>query len=224
MGKEPLGKNQINKIIKLRRQGHSLPEIKKFTGHGSATVFKYIQNVEILPKFLERWENRKKSSVIRMIESQKKARAEAKSIVKDITSKDRLLISACLYWAEGNKKDFSLSNTDPVLIKTFLECLSEIGVEKDDIKVSIRVYEDIDQKEACKFWAKIANISVNKICSVNVLKGKKKGKLKYGMCRIRVAKGGYFLKYLKSIRDVVSEIILSPHSSTDQNKGLLSPR
>lgn len=224
MGKKPLTGNQISEITKLRRCGHSLPEIKNATGHGSATIFKYIQNVEILPEFLERWKNRKKSSVIRMLENQKKARIEAESIVKNITPKDRILISACLYWAEGNKKDFSLSNTDPILIKTFLECLSEIGVKKDDIRVSIRIYEDINPKEARKFWAGITNMPVNKISSINVLKGKKKGKLKYGMCRIRVVKGVYFLKYLKSVKDIIGEIIITPHSSTDQNKGLLSPR
>lgn len=224
MAKNPLSRNQIKRIVQLRKRGHSLPEIRNVTGHGKATIFKYIQNVEIHPRFIERWNNRRKSSISRMIENQRKARIEAETTIREITRKDKILIIGCLYWAEGNKKDFSLSNTDPVLIKTFVKYLSEIGVKKNDLRVTIRVYEDINIKKACKFWARVVGISVNKIRNVNILKGKKKGKLKYGMCRIRVTKGSYFLKLLRAIKDIIGENVITPHSSTDQNEGLLSPR
>lgn len=218
MAKNPLSTNQIKRIVHLRKRGHSLPEIRNKTGHGKATIFKYIQNVEILPRFIERWNNRKKSSVSRMIENQKKARIEAEAVIKEITRKDKILIIGCLYWAEGNKKDLSLSNTDPVLIKTFIECLSEIGVKKNDLRVTIRVYEDINIKRACKFWAKVAGISANEIRNVNILEGKKKGKLKYGMCRIRVVKGSFFLKILKAVKDIIGENVITPHSSMDRTR------
>lgn len=224
MAKNPLSGNQIRRIVQLREHGHSLPEIRNITGHGKATIFKYIQNVEILPRFIERWNNRRKSSVSRMIESQKKAKIEAEAVINELTRKDKIIIIGCLYWAEGNKKDFSLSNTDPVLIKTFIEYLSEIGVKKNDLRVTVRVYEDIDIKKACKFWARVVGISADKIRNVNILRGKKKGKLKYGMCRIRVVKGAYFLKLLKAVKDIIGENVIAPHSSMDQNEGLLSPR
>ncbi len=44
------------------------------------------------------------------------------------------------------------------------------------------------------------------------------------MCRIRVIKGSYFLKILKAVKDIIGENVIAPHSSTDQNEGLLSPR
>ena len=47
--------------------------------------------------------------------------------------------------------------------------------------------------------------------------GKKNGKLKYGMCRIRVVKSGYLLKIIKSIINLTPELV-SPYSSTDRTR------
>jgi len=44
---------------------------------------------------------------------------------------------------------------------------------------------------------------VEKFVSVNVLDGKKNGKLIYGMCRIRITKGADVLKYIKALKNRV---------------------
>ncbi|HLM84018.1 MAG TPA: hypothetical protein VK254_02315 [Candidatus Bathyarchaeia archaeon] len=205
MAKKPLSKKEVERIVQLRKHGHSLPEIKNITGHGKATIYKYIYNVKILQKFKMRWDNLRRSSVLRMIESQERARAEMQGSIGKLNTRDKVLIISCLYWAEGNKKDFILTNTDPVLIKCFVEYLSEIGVKRTDLRVTIRVYEDINIQEACKFWAGVVGIKANEIRNLNILQGKKKGKLQYGMCRVRVAKGSYFLKLLAAVKDIIGE-------------------
>ena len=210
MGKKPLTKTQIKHIIYLRERGYSLPEIRHLTGHGKATIFKYIQGVRILPKFQDFWKNKRKSSIARMIQEQKKAQDQAKKIIKKLRRKEKILIAACLYWAEGSRGDLSLSNTDPALIKTFVDCLKELGIEKERISVNLRIYEDLDREEVCNFWSKIVDIPKEKIMYVNVLKGKKKGKLKYGMCRVRVIKGAYFLKLLDALRDSIKNNACAP--------------
>lgn len=203
MGKDPLTKIQINRIIFLRKHGHSLPEIRHLTGHGTATIFKYIQDIRILPKFQDLWKNKRKSSVARMLKEQKKAQDQAKRLIRKVERKGRILIAACLYWAEGEKKDFSLSNTDPNLIKIFVECLKEFGITKENLRVTIRTYEDLDRERVCNFWSKVVGIPKKSIINVNILKGKKKGKLQYGMCRIRVIKGGYLLKLLHALKELI---------------------
>lgn len=215
MGKLALTKKQIKIITKLRQRGHSLPEIQRFTGHGKGTIFKYIQGVQILPEFFEYWKSRRRSSTYRMMEETKRAETEARAIIQDSNRINRVLIASCLYWAEGTKKDFSLSNTDPELIKVFIQCLGEFGVKKKDLRVTIRVYEDLDIPLAIKYWAHVVGIPKGRISNVNVLKGKKKGKLKYGMCRIRVIKGGYLLKIIRSIINLTPELA-GPYSSTDR--------
>lgn len=209
MGKR-VNKSQIKRIVFLRERGHSLPEIRRLTSHSNGTVFKYIQGVEILPEFRELWKNKRRSSTARMIKEHAKALTHARKLVKKLNKKEKIIIAACLYWAEGEKRDLSLSNTDPKLIRVFIECLDILGVGKDNLRITIRTYEDLDRKTVINFWAKVIGIPPRQIINVNVLKGKKKGKLKYGMCRVRVTKGGYLLKILHSITDLVYENTVKP--------------
>ena len=69
--------------------------------------------------------------------------------------------SICLY----NRIDFSKSS---LLKKLF-------RISQEDLRVSIRIYEDLDRNKCLQFWSKITGTSVNDFVSVNVLKGKKKG-------------------------------------------------
>jgi len=207
MGKKALTRTQVSRIIHFRERGYSLPEIKRITGHGYGTVFKYIQGIKILPQFEEFWRSKRKSSIFRALQQQKQAQGEAKKLLKKINKRDKIIIATCLYWAEGSKGDLSLSNTDPTLVKTFVNGLKELGIGKERLSINLRIYEDLDQKKVCNFWSKVVGIPKERIMYVNILKGKKKGKLKYGMCRVRIIKGAYFLKLLDALRDAIKDNI-----------------
>jgi hypothetical protein len=211
-----LSNKEISKISYLRKRGHSLPEIRRLTGHSNSTVFKYIQGVEILPRFQEVWKNKRKSSVFRCQKDWEKARAEARQLIKDVNKEGRILLAVGLYWAEGAKLDFSFTNTDPRMIRVFVECLKTFGIQSERLRIHIRVFEDLEIRKATKFWAKVVGVPEKYVVSVNVLNGKKKGKLQYGMCRLRVLKGGYMLKLVNGLVDVVSERTLSSRNSMDR--------
>ncbi len=95
------------------------------------------------------------------------------------------------------------------MIKIFFDSLELIGVKKDSIKIGIRLFDDIDKNEAIIFWAEVLGVSVRQISSIDVLHGKKKGKLLYGMCRIRVAKGGESFKLIMSIIERIKKEMIS---------------
>ena len=61
-----------------------------------------------------------------------------------------------LYWGEGDKSDYSsvrLGNTDPQLIKKFIEFLIQIcGVKKEKLKYELQIFNDANQQKAIKFW------------------------------------------------------------------------
>ena len=63
-----------------------------------------------------------------------------------------------LYWGEGNKKNknsIRLGNTDPRLIKKFIEFLVEIfGIKKDKLRFGLQVFTDMSEKSALNFWLK----------------------------------------------------------------------
>jgi len=190
-------------IVSLRSRGYSLPEIMRATNRGGSTVFQYAKGVQIKPKYYNLWKSKQGASKYRAFKNWEVARDVAKKVLGTLNKRDKILIAASLYWGEGAKKDLSLSNTDAGLIKAFVDGLKELGITKDKLKVSIRIYEDINRNSAISYWAKIIDIPKKQISSINILKGKKEGKLKYGMCRIRVSKGGNYFKIIKSVIDLI---------------------
>jgi len=131
----------------------------------------------------ERWQQKRKTiKEIRSLE-------EAKKLIKVLSYKEKLILLSALYWGEGSKKDFGLSNTDPNLIRTFVNCLKDVfKIEDTRLRISIRIYQDLDREKCLEFWSKVTGVRKDNFVSINVLEGKKKGKLEYGMCRVRVLK------------------------------------
>lgn len=195
----------IQKIKLLRSHGYSLPEISKEVGVSRTSVLRYIKNVQILPQYLSEWAGKRGGSRKIKLLKLKRALSKGESVVGRLTDKEKLLILCSLYWAEGNKKDFILTNTDPNLIKVFVNGLRQVFKLTDDqIKISLRLYEDLDREKSMAFWSEIVGIDKDKFLSVHILPGKKKGKLEYGMCRVRIAKGGDLLKEVMSINQIIA--------------------
>lgn len=204
MKKRRITSSKIQEIKDLRSHGHSLPEISKALNVPQTTVFRYIKDIKILPEFLTEWSIKRGGSRKRKLLKETKAFEEGKTLVGNLSNKEKLLFLSALYWAEGSKKDFGLSNTDPMLIKIFVEGLREVfGITDDQLRVSVRLYEDLDKNKSLSFWSQIVSIPKEKFISVNVLFGKKKGKLEHGMCRVRVLKGGDILKKVNGINKAV---------------------
>ncbi len=195
-------------MIKLRETGHSLPEIKRLMKRGYGSVYSHIKDVPILPGHRSSWEIKRGGNKRRSTERWEQARQIAlKDIPKNLSRQEYLLIAACLYWGEGSKAEFGIINSDPRMIKTMVLCLQELGVPKSRMRIGIRIYEDIDRDQAVAFWAKIIEIPEKQITSVNTLRGKKSGKLEFGMCRLRIVKGQDIFKLLQcAIKEITLKI------------------
>lgn len=200
MGKKKLEHDIVARIQSLRKKGYSLPEISRLVNVPKTTIFRYIKGVEILPEFIPTWSIKWGGSRKRKLLKEKQALKDAQKIVGNLSRKEKKLFLSALYWGEGSKKDFGLSNTDPELIKTFINVLRNVfNIQDDRLRISIRIYEDMDKDKCLNFWSQVAEIEKEKFTNVDVLFGKKKGKLEYGMCRVRVIKGGDLLKQIKGI-------------------------
>lgn len=203
MGKPRIPQKQIDLIKKLRQTGHSLPEIRKIVGRGNSTVFKYIQGVGILPDYIDIWRVKQGGSKKRSELNWQRARAMAEKQFPKIGAKEKKIVLLSLYWGEGSRSELCLSNTDPSLVKAYVECLKEFGVKKKELKATLRIYGDIDKNNAVNFWSKVLCISKRQFGTTTVLSGKKKGKLKYGMCRVRVEKSGQRYKVIYSMMELL---------------------
>jgi hypothetical protein len=194
----------IEEIRCLRTRGYSVPEISKELVVPKTTVLRYVQGISISPEYINQWAGKRGGSRKKMLKLQHEALMSGKKLIAKPNNKEKLLFLSALYWAEGSKKDFGLSNTDPDLIKVFVDGLRTVlGVSDDNLRISVRIYEDLDRESCLKFWSDIVGIPTEKFVNVNVLAGKKKGKLQYGMCRVRVAKGAFLLKKLNGINQAI---------------------
>lgn len=195
----------VQKIITLRKKGFTIGEINTATGKSKSIISEYIRGVEVLPLYRDEWLSKRGGSVARARKQHEEAKMIVSKDIKKIGNIDKMLIAACLYWGEGTKKDFNISNSDPVLIRSFISCIEAFGITKDRLRVTVRIYDDLNRQSAINYWAQIIGIPPARILNVNILVGKKKGKLQYGMCRVRVTKGGFLLKMLKSIQQIIAE-------------------
>ena len=206
---------EIKRIRDLRRSGHSLPEIRRIVGRGAGTIFRYAHAVEVEPKFVPSLRLKQGGSRARSEHNWAVATAHATKLVDNLTSRDKLFLLAGLYWGEGTKRELNIINGDPSLLSVFLECLYTLGVDKGNLRISLRLFEDIERRKAILFWSRRLDVPSAVIHVSEVSKGKKSGKLAHGMCRIRVRRSGPHFKLIMSvIESIKSEI--SPRSSMDR--------
>jgi hypothetical protein len=205
-----LAKNITEQLAEFRKKGFSVPELSRMFTLPKSTVLRYIKNVEILPEHYQRWLNRRNASKIISERQQVLAKSKASWLIGELNDQSFALIAAALYWAEGAKKDFSLTNSDPEMIRVFVLILKKVFKIKDEeIKISIRLYDDLIIEDAINFWSGIVGVDLHNNVSINILDGKKKGKLKYGMCRVRVKKAGLLFKTIFAINKRVCDSISS---------------
>ena len=97
-----------------------------------------------------------------------------------------------LYWGEGtkrNKHSIRLGNTDPDLIKSFINFLVSIyNIDRNKLKFQLLIYDDLDSNKLIYFWAKYLSIKRNQFSKTTILKRRGEGtynqKMKYGLLLI----------------------------------------
>lgn len=206
MNGKPVTQEEAEKILLLRRTGHSLPEIRRATKRGSSTVWNLIKDIEVPAEFVPMLRMKQGGSRKRSDLAWAEARLEAKRLLAaPLSSRERLLLLAGLYWGEGTKASFNVINSDPAMIKTAVECMRDLGIQKKDLRISLRLHSDIRPKEAVAFWAELLGVDAHEIKANEIIPGKKIGKLRYGMCRVRVAKAE---RYFKLVMSLIHEVQL----------------
>jgi hypothetical protein len=208
MGKLKTLERDISKIINLRSRGYSISEISACIGKSKSVVSKYIQGVNILPQFKSILKRKQGGSKARSEELWQESKTTAEKIIKKLKTRDKLILLIGIYWGEGTKRELNIINSDPILLRAFIDFIEEIGVTKNRIKASIRIYNDVDQNKSIEYWSSILSLKKDQFFNVEVIKGKKKGKLEFGMCRLRVEKSSKEFKLLMSLINVVKDKIL----------------
>lgn len=184
-----ISKESVSLIESLRYIGKSIPEIVRSTGFAKTTVQRYARNMEVGAEFKSQLREKQGGAKDRAQGLRLNIQREASFKLGELSPKDYLILLIGLYWGEGTKRDFEIINSDPALIQSYILCLQNLGIRKERISFTLRVHSNVDIQEAKKFWTSITSVQINSGRKVEIIEGKKKGKLKYGMCRVRVQAG-----------------------------------
>jgi hypothetical protein len=188
--------------LKLRKSGKSYTEISRLLNIPKSTLSSWLFNVQLSKKAQSRIRaivkqsiydslvRRNKNQTILAVERMNNIRAESKHEIKNINKETLKFIGMSLYWAEGYKRPImlngraltnhpvALTNSDPLLIKIFLRFLREVcGVNDENIKADIRIYEHMNSKKLTVFWRKTTG-----------LPDKNFGKIYYGVSKSSLGK------------------------------------
>lgn len=100
-----------------------------------------------------------------------------------------------LYWGEGTKKNkhaIRLGNTDPQLIKKFVEFMQYFyGVKIDKFRFGLQIFSDMSPQKTIRFWTKSLGVPAKQFYKTIVTPQKSLGtyreKTKYGVVTVYIS-------------------------------------
>ncbi len=159
------------KALELREKGWSYSQIKEKLGVNKSTLSGWLHDKplseerirelrDFSPQRIERYRNTmRKKKEARLREVYEKVSKEIGSLSK----RDLFLAGLFLYWGEGTKMQqgtVTLTNTNPAMLKVYIQWLEIFGVCRKDLKVKLHLYSDMDIEKSSQFWAKELKIPI----------------------------------------------------------------
>lgn len=156
----------------MRKQGMSYSQIKGKLRVSKSTLSEWLKDFPLSKKRIRELRDDNPIRIERYrntMRMKKNARLEGvyKKVSKDIgnfSKRDLFLAGLFLYWGEGTKAQNSLvalTNTNPAVLKFFIDWLKLLGVKNKDLKVKLHLYSDMNIKENLDFWSKELKIPKN---------------------------------------------------------------
>lgn len=148
---------------KLRSQGKSYSEIKHVLGIGKGTLSEWLRDMplsrdrinQLRAKSPRRIEKFRETMRLKRESKLHTAYERAKKDIKKLSARDVFIAGLYLYWGEGTKAargTVAVANTDPAVIRAFLNWLTIMRVPKDKIRIKLHLYSDMDQKKEARYW------------------------------------------------------------------------
>jgi hypothetical protein len=190
---------KILELKTLRQKGYSVDDLVKISAIPKSTIWHHVKNIKISEEYLSKLRSSRggsrKRCELRWIEADK----ISKKLLSSLSSREKAITLAMLYWAEGSKKHCEFVNSDGRMIKLYLVLLKNLfNISLENITSTMRIFTGMKEKECLKYWSGITGIPQKKFI-VRLNDGCSSGRTRYGMCRITVKKGGNILKTVISL-------------------------
>lgn len=188
------------KALELRKQGMSYSQIKRQVDVSRGTLSTWLRDHPLSEQRtrelrdnsevrIERYRNtRRKTKEARLGAVLQKVRED----IGNLKDANPILSGFFLYWGEGGKTEptrISLSNTDPAMLRFFIEWLMALGAERERIKVRLHLYSDMDAEKEINYWSETLDISPTAFRKPYIKKSKRENityeqKFIHGTCNV----------------------------------------
>ncbi|KPJ55959.1 hypothetical protein AMJ49_06000 [Parcubacteria bacterium DG_74_2] len=198
------------KAIKLRKKGHSYSQILEKIPVAKSTLSLWLRSVKLAKRQKQQLTQKKLAAAFRgamkrreqRIDITKKIKNKARNEIGNISNRELWLIGIALYWGEGDKEKeksslVALGNSDPYLIKIFLEWLQKIcKIPKSEIhfRIYLHLIAKNKLKETQKYWSNITGFPIKDFQKITWKKHKINtnrkniGKNYFGLLKVTVRK------------------------------------
>lgn len=184
--------------FQLRKEGKSYRDIQKELGISRSSLCDWFKNEQwsqhIAHKNHQNNLSLSKDRMIKLNQARNKMLEEKYMLVEieaekefNIFKKDPLFAAGLMIYAgEGDKKSKNInrvSNSDFYIHKIFIKFVEKyLYISKDNIKIALILYPDLDVTECLNRWSKELNITKVNFHKTQIIKGKEKSKkLQYGV-------------------------------------------
>lgn len=191
------------KAVRLRENGHTLPEICERLQVSKSTAWYWIRDVELKRPnaFLGKTKRSNKKAALKAAEahrrnSRKRHEENAEEARRlwyaGLRDDEEFKLFMMLYIAEGIRKDpksYGITNTDPHVIVFAHKMMKRLNANNRDIRLDLSMTDTFDQEKAMGFWKGLLGAEY----TVHVYIRKAYGDLshrnwvsKFGILRLRV--------------------------------------
>lgn len=227
-----------DRALRLRIEGKSYSEIGKEIKVSKSTLSLWLRDIVLSDKARTRLDGRMRKEGAKMLikmnkmqtkHAEERARTASKAGRKRIhmlTQSDLLVIGTALYWAEGYKRlqvrdgkermghKISFVNSDAQMISVFIRFLLEtLKIPSDKIRLGMRLYAHINEKDARVFWMRATGLSSRHFYNTTYLVSgasrevRPHNRLPWGTLQVEVCNTSQF-HYLLGMIDGVKESLL----------------
>lgn len=164
--------------IRLRKSGDSVRSIALKLRVAKSTASLWTKHISLTIKQLERLHQRVihggelgrlRGALIQKERRVKKYLEEGlkiRNLIGKLSSREKLLIGAALYWAEGTKKGRKVDfcNSDPYLVKFMVNWFKkQFDIKNDEFRVQLGINEShtIREQVVKEYWSHLTGISLS---------------------------------------------------------------
>ncbi len=163
-----------NKAIELRKQGKTYSEIRREIPVAKSTLSNWLVGFPLTAEqmvYLEKSKKKNRFLSIEKIRTTKQKKREdrinatyekQKEHWSSLSKRELELAGIFLYWGEGAKRmngPIFINNTDPKVLKfTLYWMITSLDIPKENIKVFLQLYKDMDIKKEMEYWSNELNL------------------------------------------------------------------